>query len=283
WVPAGAPGGRPVVGVLRQRHEADQRVVGGTAAEDAGPRVEDGRVAARLFDRGGRAVVLGAQQVDPVAEAQDALVPYVAGTALDHADTAVGVLAQSGGEHTAGGAAADDDVVVGGLGAVRGGGGGHGVPFVRALRVLWSAEVPRYRGTGVPGCWNAGVLECLRWVPGAAGSALEPAGRPRGEVLVDVLGLLVLAQARRPELAPDAGAAEAAPLGLRYVRVEVVDPHGAVPQPLGDALGAARVGRPDAAGQAVAGVVGQFHRLVLGAEPLHGDDRAEDLVLHDAH
>src|SRR5690606_11729980 len=176
--------------------------------------VEDVRVAARLFDRGVPVVVLGAQQVDPVAEAQDALVPYVAGTVVDHADTAVGVLAQSGGEHTAGGAAADDDVVVGGLGAVRGGGGGHGVPFVRALRVLWSAEVPRYRGTGVPGYWSTGVLEyrgtgvlaCLRWVPRAAGSALEPAGRPRGEVLVDVLGLLVLAQARRTELAPDAGA-----------------------------------------------------------------------------
>src|SRR5690606_41924038 len=113
----------------------------------------------------------------------------------------------------------------------------------RALRVLWSAEVPRYRGTG--------VLACLRWVPRAAGSALEPAGRPRGEVLVDVLGLLVLAQARRTELAPDAGAAEAAPLGLRYVRVEVADPHGAVQQHLGDDLVPARDGRPDAAGQAV--------------------------------
>src|SRR5690606_16599421 len=180
WVPAGAPGGRPVVGVLRQRHEADQRVVGGTAAEDAGPRVEDGRVAARLFDRGGRAVVLGAQQVDPVAEAQDALVPYVAGTALDHADTAVGVLAQSGGEHTAGGAAADDDVVVGGLGAVRGGGGGHGVPFVRALRVLWSAEVPGCRGTGVPGCWSTGVLEYWSAFGGGRGLRAQPLNQPDG-------------------------------------------------------------------------------------------------------
>ncbi|CAM5246799.1 hypothetical protein SVIOM74S_05571 [Streptomyces violarus] len=86
-----------------------------------------------------------------------------------------------------------------------------------------------------------------------------------------------------PSSRPTPEAAEAAPLRLRHVGVEVVDPDGAVPQPLGDALGAARVGGPHPAGQAVARVVGQFHRLVLGAEALDGDHRAEDLLLDDPH
>src|SRR5260370_877471 len=73
------------------------------------------------------------------------------------------------------------------------------------------------------------------------GSAGEPADRLRREVLVHVLGLAVLGETGRAEFAPDAALAEAAPLRLREVGVEVVDPDGAVPQPSGDAAGTARV------------------------------------------
>src|SRR5258707_9137808 len=62
----------------------------------------------------------------------------------------------------------------------------------------------------------------------------EPARGRRVRVVVDVLLLLVLVQARRAELAADAGPAEPAPLRLRQVGVVVVDPHRAVPPRAGD-------------------------------------------------
>src|SRR5271169_569284 len=111
----------------------------------------------------------------------------------------------------------------------------------------------------------------------------EPARGGRVRVVVDVLLLLVLVQARGAELAADAGPAEAAPLGLRQVGVVVVDPHRAVPQRAGDPLGPARVRGPDRARQAVRGVVAKPDRLVLGAEPLDGYDRPEHLFLHHCH
>src|SRR5690606_10201873 len=55
-VPAGGSGGHPVVEVLGERAEADQGVVRGAAAQDAGPRVADEGVAARLLH--GRVVVV---------------------------------------------------------------------------------------------------------------------------------------------------------------------------------------------------------------------------------
>src|SRR6185437_9050751 len=58
-----------------------------------------------------------------------------------------------------------------------------------------------------------------------------------------------------------------------------VDPDGAEVQPPGHPHGPAVVAGPDARGQAVLHPVRPAHRLFLGAEPLHGDDRAEDLVL----
>src|SRR5690606_11371759 len=96
----------------------------------------------------------------------------------------------------------------------------------------------------------------------------EPSGHLWLDVLVDVLGLLVLGQASRPELAPDAGFPEPAPFGLWEVRVEVVDPDGTVAQPLRHPLRLARVLRPDAGRQAVAGVVADPDGLVLGGERL---------------
>src|SRR5699024_10950734 len=84
--------------------------------------------------------------------------------------------------------------------------------------------------------------------------AREPAGDGRLGVLVDVLGLGVLLEARRPELAADAGVLEAAPLRLRQVGVEVVDPDGAVAQAPRDPVRGPGVRGPHRAGQAVLGV-----------------------------
>src|SRR5215475_9265972 len=58
-----------------------------------------------------------------------------------------------------------------------------------------------------------------------------------------------------------------------------VDPDGAEVQLPGHPHGPAMVPGPDARGQAVLHPVRPAHRLVLGAEPLHRDDRAEDLLL----
>ena len=111
----------------------------------------------------------------------------------------------------------------------------------------------------------------------------EPALLGRADVVPDVLGLAVLVEAGGPELAADAGLLEAAPLGLRHVRVVVVDPDRAHPQPGRDPLALAGVLGPDRAGQAVDRVVGDPDRLVLVAERLDGEHRPERLVLGDRH
>ena len=88
-------------------------------------------------------------------------------------------------------------------------------------------------GRSLPGPW------CRRASAALLRSPVRPRGaqprnqslRLRADVLPDVLGLAVLRQPGRSELAPDAGLLEAAPLGLRHVGVVVVDPHRAVPQP----------------------------------------------------
>ena len=76
-----------------------------------------------------------------------------------------------------------------------------------------------------------------------------------------------------------AGLLEAAVGHLGDERDVVVDPHAAEAQRLGDAQRAADVARPHRGGEAVAGRVGPRDRLLLVAEALHGDDRAEDLAL----
>ena len=79
----------------------------------------------------------------------------------------------------------------------------------------------------------------------------------------------------RAELAPDPRLLVAAPLGLGQVGVVVVDPDRPVAETRRDALGPARIGRPDRAGQAVRRVVAEGDRLLLGREPLDrsGPDR----------
>src|SRR5215208_2245462 len=98
-----------------------------------------------------------------------------------------------------------------------------------------------------------------------------------------MLRFAVLVESRRTELAADPRLFEAAPLGLRHVRVVVVDPHGPVAESCGDPLRPARVRRPNSARQAVRRVVPEPDRLVLRAEPLDRHDRAEDLLADDRH
>src|SRR5215472_5341405 len=75
------------------------------------------------------------------------------------------------------------------------------------------------------------------------------------------------------------GVLEAAVRHLGHERDVGVDPDGAEVQPPGQPHGPAVVPGPDARGQAVLHAVRPAHRLLLGAEPLHRDDRAEDLLL----
>ena len=98
-----------------------------------------------------------------------------------------------------------------------------------------------------------------------------------------MLVLLVLGQAGGAKLAAVAGLLVAAPLCLRQVWVEVVDPDGAVAQGAGYALGAAGVGSVDGASEAVLGVVGDLDGLLLGGEGLDGHGRAEGLVVDTVH
>ena len=109
-------------------------------------------------------------------------------------------------------------------------------------------------------CWTAGRMLCQTClVSRYSSSPACPSSRP-------VPGLLV-----------------AAPLGLRHVRVVVVDPDRAHPQPGGHALALAGVLGPDRAGQPVDAVVGDRDRLVLVAERLDGEHRPERLVLGHRH
>ncbi len=235
----------------------------GTAAEHAGPAVPDVRVAARLLGGGVVVVQFAAEQAHPAAQGEDFGAADVARAALDDGDGDVRVLGEAGGDHRAGGAAADHDVVVGVLvnGCVRGvpgraaagaGGpvGGMARPVVHVALLLLSPRTSARgaeRGSGTR-AWSRGTR------PARTGPARGP-----------------FPTCRTRPTRPAAG------------RVEVVDPDGAVPQPAGHAPGAALVGRPDAAGESVLRVVGQFHGLFLGAEGLHRQHRAEDLLADHAH
>src|SRR5690606_18835095 len=60
--------------------------------------------------------------------------------------------------------------------------------------------------------------------------------------------------------------------------VALVDVDRSGPELFGDAASAGHVPRPHAGVEAVGGVVGAFDRLVLGREPVDGDDRSEGLL-----
>src|SRR5699024_12583567 len=113
--------------------------------------------------------------------------------------------------------------------------------------------------------------------------ALEPAGHRRRDVVVDVLLLLVLSQAGRSQLAAITRLPHAAPLCLRQVWVEVIDPDRAVAQARGDSLCLTGVAGPHGASEAVLRVIRDLDRVLLGAEGFLRDDRTEGLVVHSVH
>ena len=85
------------------------------------------------------------------------------------------------------------------------------------------------------------------------------------------------------QLAAHAGllvAAEGAEIGKDMV---IVDPHGAGADAAGHALGPGGVGGKYSASQAVDGIIGDGHRLFVAVVFYDADDRAEDLLLRDAH
>src|SRR5215218_511961 len=94
-----------------------------------------------------------------------------------------------------------------------------------------------------------------------------------------VLDARVVLEAVHREVLAVAGVLEAAVRHLGHQRDVGVDPHTAEVQPLGHPHRAAVVLGPDRGGQAVLHAVGPAQCLLLAGEPLHGDDRAEDLLL----
>ena len=89
----------------------------------------------------------------------------------------------------------------------------------------------------------------------------------------------VVVEAVLAEVLAVAGVLEAAVGHLGDERDVGVDPHAAEVEALGHPHRPADVLRPHARRQPVLHAVGPAHGLVLVAEALHGDDRAEDLVL----
>src|SRR5262245_44818785 len=101
------------------------------------------------------------------------------------------------------------------------------------------------------------------------------------DVVHDVLDPGVVLQAVHGQVLAVAGVFEATVWHLRHQRDVRVDPDAAEVEPAGHAHRATVVAGPDRGGEAVLDAVGPADRLVLVGEPLHGDDRAEHLVLDD--
>src|SRR5436190_5294131 len=126
----------------------------------------------------------------------------------------------------------------------------------------------------------------IRAPPRGSGLSL-PYGKERPDPVVaalperrhHVLDVRVLLDGVHREVLAVAGLAVAAVGHLGGDRDVVVDPNAAEAQGLGDAQGAADVARPDRGREAVLDAVGPVDRLLLVAERLHRDDRAEDLAL----
>src|SRR5690606_23632581 len=99
----------------------------------------------------------------------------------------------------------------------------------------------------------------------------------------DIFGVEIILDALMPTLAAEAGLLDATERRLGRGDDAFIDADHAVFQPLHDAEGAAEIAGVEIAGEAVFGVVGEIHRLLLGLEAEDGRDRAEDLFLGETH
>src|SRR5712691_12653171 len=105
---------------------------------------------------------------------------------------------------------------------------------------------------------------------------------PRAISELQRLDLEELLQSELAELAAAAGLLEAAERG-EGVEAAAVDVHLAGAEAAGNAFGAGGVARPDAAGQAVHGVVRDADRVVVVLVREDGEHGAEDLLAGDGH
>ena len=112
-------------------------------------------------------------------------------------------------------------------------------------------------------------------------SSVRPDAAPHPGLDHDVLQLGVGLDGVHRHVLAHAGLLEAAVRHLRHERAVVVHPHRAEAQRVGHAQRPADVARPHRRRQPVVDAVGPRHRLGLVGEPLHGDDRTEDLALDD--
>ena len=159
----------------------------------------------------------------------------------------------------------------------------------RHSEILALSSVGAAKACAVGRCPSASVH---KWCGRGGSIVIRPArvccGLEEAELVLvvadqEVLGLLVVVQHHRVVLAADAGGLVAAERGTGRVGVVVVDPHAAGLDFPAGAVGDVAVAGPDAGAEAVEGVVGDAHGVVVVAEAGHGHHRAEDLLLEDPH
>src|SRR3954463_8746717 len=145
-------------------------------------------------------------------------------------------------------------------------------------------STPLTAATAPPRAWNVLVIPlssiAASSVPTSAVSASFVSVTSGSDMAHHVLDARVVLEPVHRQVLAVPRVLEAAVRHLRHERNVGVDPHGAEIEPLGHPHRASVVLRPHARRQSVVHSVGPAERLVLVAETLHGDDRAEDLVLH---
>src|SRR5271165_3170815 len=152
----------------------------------------------------------------------------------------------------------------------------------RTSTMSWpaSASAPDSSAAGAP---SAGAASAGAIAPSDACRLLMRATLADSALLLkvghDVLDDRIVLHAVDAEVLAVAGLLEPAVRHLGDERDVVVDPHAAEAQRPGDAQSAADVTRPHRGREPVARGVGPCDRLLLVAEALHRDDRAEDLPL----
>src|SRR5215472_18403336 len=111
--------------------------------------------------------------------------------------------------------------------------------------------------------------------------AISPIAAPSFRCEDGVLHVSMKIEAPGTAFAADPGEPGAAERGAQVPDEEAVDPHGPRDQPAGHSIRPVMVAGEQGGRQPVRGAVGQFYRLVLAAEGLHGEHRAEDLLGED--
>src|SRR5262245_60563524 len=130
-------------------------------------------------------------------------------------------------------------------------------------------------------CSASSVVRSTACVPATAPASMSAPFEGSVELRHHVLDLGVVLQGVGREVLAVAGLLVAAVRHLRDERDVVVDPDRPELELARRRQRPPDVTRPDRRGEAVADVVRPRDRLVVAREPLHGDDRAEDLALDD--